>query len=157
MNRTRRGGTVSVGALVGLGVALGLLHGLAPRWVQSVGLDVWNLPTLREDLRESREHTDVVDQRRRQIQHEIELADHVTARLIDGTLTLAQATDQLEPVMRHRDGFDTAWRLTYRTPTFRHGVARYAIRRVEDRLRNEPERSAAVCAPLEAQYAGLKD
>jgi hypothetical protein len=156
MSTTRRAGTATVGTLTGLGLVVGLIHLTAPRWVNSLGLDVWNLPSLREDLRVTQQEGAVVDQRRQQIRHEIELADYITDELIHGRLTLAQATDRLEPMLRNRDGFECAWKQSYRMPSFRHGVAWYAIRRVEYRLRDDPARQVKITAQLEKEFTAIQ-
>ena len=86
----------------------------------------------------------------------MEIAGHIANRLAEGTITLAQATDQLEPQLAERTGFDAVWRHTYRVDTFRQGVARYVMNRVAPLLEDDPDRRAAVTARLAAEYAALK-
>jgi hypothetical protein len=151
----RRTGAVSAAALSGLVLTLGLAQVVAPEWVKRVGLDVWNMPGLRADARASAKEAAELRARQEKLGQEIELSEHVAARLADGSLTLAEATDELEPILRDRPGFDAIRVAKYEAPTFRHGVARYAIMKVHALLARDPARRAAVSARLEAEYAAL--
>jgi hypothetical protein len=152
----RRTGTVSAAALGGLAFALGLAQVVAPGWVKRVGLDVWNMPGLRSDARAAAARGAELRARHEALRRQIDLSDHVCARLAGGVLTLAEATDELEPLMRERLGFELMWDVHYTAPTFRHGVARYAIRKVQFLLASDSARLAAVSACLEAEYAALR-
>ncbi len=151
----QRAGAVSIAALSGLVLTLVIAHLCAPRWIQHLGLDVWNFHALREEARINNEHAAVVEAQRIRILRESETSGHTASRLIEGTLTLADATDELEPILRHRAGFECAWPYDP-PPTFRHGVARYAITRVEAELRDDPDRLAVVSARLKDEYDALK-
>ena len=152
----RRTGTVSAAALSGLVVTLGLAQVIAPEWVKGVGLDVWNYHTLRDQLEVGEQEAAVAQAKLDQAIRQSELGSHVASRLIDGVLTLAEATDELEPTLRNAPGFETTRVAHYNAPTFRHGVARYVIVRARDLLSDDPTRWAAVSARLEAEYAALE-
>ena len=62
---------------------------------------------------------------------------------------------ELAPVLEGRPGFGHTWRTLYGTPTFRHGVARYAIKKAERLARGRGD-SAAALSRLEAEYAALR-
>ena len=153
MTTVRRAGAASVAALSGLALALGFSHTLAPEWAKGVGLDVWNMPEEREAARKADTDATALQRQQEQLFREIELADHVTTRLAEGKLTLADAVAELEPVLQQRSGFATICEFKYRTSSFRHGVARYAMNRVAIALATDPARRAAVTRHLEAQYA----
>ena len=88
---------------------------------------------------------------------QIEYTDNIAHHLAGGDLTLAGAVDALEPVLRYRRGFETLWQHEYRAPTFRHGVARYAIMKVRYRPGGDRDGSAAILLRLEAEYAALRE
>jgi hypothetical protein len=155
MNARRTGSATAV-ALAGLAVALGLAQALAPRWVARSGLDVWNLDALRGEVRQAEAKSAGLNAVRDRLSREVEYADGLAARLIDGSLTLAEAVEGLEPVLRGRAGFETDWREQYRAPTLRRGVARYAIRKVEYLAGGRPG-FAVLKARLEAEYAALRE
>ncbi|WP_439622031.1 hypothetical protein [Gemmata sp.] len=151
----RRAGTVSAATLFGLVLSLVFTDLVAPRWVQAVGLDVWNIGTLRDEVRGHDEQAAIVEAQRIRIIREAEASGRVAERLAAGKISLAAAVDELEPTLRHRVGFECAWP-NDRPPTFRHAVARYAITRVEADLTPDPERQAVVVARLLAEYADLR-
>jgi len=150
-----RPGTVSLAALSGLVATIFVANLIAPVWIQSVGLDVWNLESVREESRLNEEHAVAVEAQRIRILREVQVSGHTAHRLIEGTVTLEVAVDELEPIMRNRVGFECAWPLD-RPPTFRHAVARYIINRVDAELANDPEKRAGVCAQLKVAYDNLK-
>ena len=152
----RRTGAVSAAALSGLVLTLGLAQVVAPEWVKRVGLDVWNLHGLRAEARAGAKKDAELRVQREKLRREVELSEHIGVRLADGSLTLAEATDELEPILRDRTGFDTTRIFAYNAPTFRRGVARYAITKVHELLAPDPTRLAGVSARLEAEYAGLR-
>jgi hypothetical protein len=155
MTTVRRAGASSVAALSGLALALGFSHAVAPEWSRSVGLDVWNIAEEHEAARHASEDSAALHQQHDQLLREIEFADHVTTRLAEGEQTLADAVAELEPVLRQRPGFASQCDLLYNPPSFRHGVARYAISRVARALA-DPARRAAVTRRLEAEYEALE-
>jgi hypothetical protein len=152
----RRAGVVSVIVLTGLALIAGLANAVAPRWAKQVGLDIWNLPDLRAASLETESRRVELQEQAEQINHEIEAAEHVATRLIDATMTLSQAIDDLEPSLRNRAGFEIMRQQHNPVPTFRQAVARYAIFKVERRLQHDPSRWMPVSARLEAEYAAIE-
>jgi hypothetical protein len=156
MTSVRRAGTASATGLTGLALALALGNAAAPEWVRRAGLDVWNLPSLRADAHALDQERALIQDQQEQLRREIEAADHVTARLEAGDLSLAEATDRIEPVLRGRPGFEDSARVHYQAPTVRLAVARYLVSRVERHLGADPTRKAVIAAGLEAEYALMK-
>jgi hypothetical protein len=156
MTTVRRAGTTSAAALSAIILALGLAHAAAPQWTERIGLDIWNLFHLREQTRDHDRERERLKDREEQLGQEIEALDHLANRLSAGTLSLAEATDVAEPMMRNRTGFETAAELNYPAPTFRLSVARFLIARTGRTLETDPSRWAAVSSRLEAEYASMK-
>jgi hypothetical protein len=156
MTSIRRAGTASGAALSALVLAVGTGHAVAPRWSEELGLDVWNLPAAHERVREVAGRGDEIQTERNRLARECEFTEHVAARLVARRAGLRDAVDQLAPVLERRTGFETTWMCTYRSPSFRHGVARYAIIQAERALRDEPGAWAELAPRLEAEYAALQ-
>ena len=151
----RHTGIVSLAVLSIMVVIFVLACVISPRWAKRVGLDVWNLPGLNQKLKEARDRDAVLNEQHEQILREIEFGDYLAGRLIDGTMTLAQATDELEPILKNRPGFDITCEFAYRVSTLRQGTARCLIIRIEGMM-NMDSRWPAISARLEAEFAGIK-
>ena len=156
MTTVRRAGTVSAVTLSALSLALGLAHAVAPRWAQQFGLDVWNLPALRDQSREADEEGAELQAKQDRVFRQIAAGQYTASRLAEGKLTLAEATDELEVVFQTQPEFGDVYQAAYHVPTFRQGVARYVIGHVMRLLERDPDRWATVSARLEAEFASLK-
>jgi hypothetical protein len=156
MTTVRRAGTVSAATLSGLALALALTHLTAPGWTRQVGLDVWNLNAAVSHVRTVSAESVGLRTYEEQLRQELELADQLTARLTTGAMSLGEATDVMEPIMRTRAGFETAVRTFYQAPTIRRGVARYLIHRVGRQPLDGSVLRAVVLARLEAEYAAME-
>jgi hypothetical protein len=155
MTARRRVGAASATALLGLLLAIATAEILIPQWPRRLGLDIWNWGEVRAEVRQHEQEAAAVEAHRVQLRREVEIANHIAAKLIAGQITLVEAIDELSPILRHRIGFEHAWP-NDPPPTFRHSVARYAITRVEAELTNDPARQAEVVGRLKAEYAALK-
>jgi hypothetical protein len=156
MTTNRRAGAVSAAALSGLAAIFGLAQFVAPAWAASLGLDVWNVPSFRESLRRSEAERRALAAQEERLLREMEAARHVAVRLAEGAVTLDGATDELEPLLATRPGFNVTCGAAYGSTTFRQGVARYLMSRVEQLLAEDPDRLAAVYCRLEGEYASLR-
>jgi hypothetical protein len=156
MTTARRAGTVSAAALSGLALTLGFAHAVAPAWVRRAGLDLWNLPSLRGDVGEYCHEASALEQKHDRLAREIETARHAAARLIDQRLTLAEAVDELAPVLGARPAFAHAARDRFGTETFRQTVAAYVIDKAEELLEGDPGRRVEVSARLRTEFAAIK-
>jgi len=150
-----RPGAVSLAALAGIVATIFVADLVAPRWIQQLGLDVWNFQAVREESRLNEEHAIAVEAQRIRLLREVQVTGHTANRLINETITLEEAVDELEPIMRNRVGFECAWPHD-RPPTFRHAVARYVVNRVDAMLADDPEQREVICAKLKIEYDNLK-
>src|SRR5262245_38063141 len=76
--------------LIALALATPLATALAaPNWVTSIGLDVWNVPELREQLATAAEEDQELEVRKEEINRRIEVKEELVRGLIDGRSTLA--------------------------------------------------------------------
>lgn len=155
MTVVRRAGTVSAATLFGLALALTLAHTAAPRWSRQAGLDVWNFRAALTDARSVGVQTAEIRRYEEQLREQVELADSLTAMLANGRVSLAEATDTLEPDLQNRPGFSVVAFVHHKAPTLRHGVARYLIARVGRHLLHSPIQCAITIARLEAEYAAM--
>jgi hypothetical protein len=153
---TRHIGIVSLVVVSFMSVVVVLVSALSPNCIKCVGLDVWNLPTLHESVKEGNAKAAALDEKNVQMCREREFCDYLVARLIDGTTTLAQATDELEPILRERTGFRVICESEYHVATLRQGIARCLIKHAKVALYND-SRWTSVSSRLEAEYAQLKE
>jgi hypothetical protein len=158
---TLRGGIAAHVLFPALAVILvaGFVRVAEPGWTERAGLDVWNLPALREELRSNDERWADLDQQTHRLRREIDLSLAVASQLIDGTATLEAAVGELEPVLATRPGFELVWRnpgSPCYAPTFRKAVGRYAIGKASDLLDGDASRWPQVSARLAAEYAALE-
>ena len=121
-----------------------------------MGLDVWNFNTARADERTVRAEAAELRAFEERFHEEVELADHLAAQLAVGTISLAEATNLMEPILRNRPGFATVTQQNYHAPTFRQGVAWYLIQHVDWQLLDAPEVWAAISTRLEAEYVAMQ-
>jgi hypothetical protein len=156
MTSVHRAGAVSTVALSAVALTLGLAQAVAPRWVKHVGLDVWNLPNLRTASKAADDEAIELQAKEEQLRQSIEVSEHIAARLVEGAVTLAQAIDELEPLLRERPGFDYGYQTNYHVNTFRQGVARYTINRAQRMLAANPSRWATISPHLEAEFNAIQ-
>jgi hypothetical protein len=156
MTVLRRPGIVSVAALGGITLAIGVAHAVAPEWSRRTGLDVWSYPELSTREREVEDRRKELQGVHDQLRRQVEAADHVVSLLIDGELSLGDATDEILRINQGRNGFIDGLRSTYpEAHTDRQLTARYAIRKAAEQLEGDPSRQAEVLARLEAEYHRL--
>jgi hypothetical protein len=155
MSSFRRTGTTSAAALSGLVVTLGLTHATAPEWARRAGLDVWNIAEAVDSLRTTEEESARLSEEAQRLHETIEATDHITTRLVTGEISLGVATDQIEPLMRERQGFGLVDLASSSAPSFRVKVARYLIDRTRRSLADDPGRIAGTEARLNAEFHEL--
>jgi hypothetical protein len=150
LNVTRAGAIVVVAFILGLILSVRLVRAV-PVWPHSAEfVDRETGPTAISD------QSDDLDARRERLFWEVRLAKSLAAQLVEGTLSLADATKQMEPLLQARRGFECqCLPQHYNTPNVRLSVARYLINKVKEQIEANSSRSAAVIARLEAEYAAL--
>ena len=152
----RRSGTTTAAVLSGLVVTLGLTPAIAPESSRRAGVDVWDIGQAARDFRELREESARLGEEAERLRESIEAAEHITTCLIGGELTLAGATELIDPLMRERCGFESAAAIVYAAPTHRLRAARYLIDRVRRSLQSDPSRWASLEARLEGEYREME-
>jgi hypothetical protein len=139
-------------ALTALLLPFGLLA-VNPTWAQSLGLDVWNVPALNAELRESagtdRQLTDQSDGVRRRIA----VKDAIIADLLAERITLAEATERFGELNAGHPEYLMTIRATYPGETDREKFARNVI--AFARMRASPDQVEAVTARLEYELQDM--
>jgi hypothetical protein len=151
---TRRAGSVCIVAVSGLALALGLAQIVAPRWVRAVGLDVWNFAEARDEMQRLMAHAAELQAVGEQQVRHLGYMDSVALRLAAGDMTLAEATDEMEPILRAHPHYEKMWEVYYPGLTFRQAVARNAIMTVAGPLGHNRDRDTL--ARLEREYTALR-
>jgi hypothetical protein len=155
MTTVRRAGATSAATLCGLALTIILAEAVAPEWTHHTGLDVWNLPTAIAKNKDCAEETAFLIAQERQLAREIELGEHICFQVIDGSLSLAAAVDEMEPVLCKRTGFIETAGLNFGVPTIHLAVARYLIKRISRILQDDVKHRAEVIARVEEAYSHL--
>lgn len=130
MPTVRRTGTSSIATLCGVALTVAVLNAFAPSWVQQSGLDVWNLPSAISDGKTADHDSASLKAQEQRLFQEIQLSKIVAGALAAGTLSLKDAVDEMEPILRNRSGFIAAIQTNYETSYIREGIARYLISRI---------------------------
>lgn len=151
MTVNRSGAVVSTTFLAGLALAVALASVVAwarPHLNRLLGKDL--------DPAALTDRADELDRQHARQHAEYAFANHLATRLAASTLRLADATEQMEPILRERPDFEFACQKQYQVPNSRLGAARYLIDKVEFLLESEPSRWAIVSVRLAAEYAAMR-
>jgi hypothetical protein len=135
-------------ALVCSCLALGAVVLVAhPTLARSIGADVWNVPALKEQVRESTEEDDRLTDEDGDVRRRIAIKDAIIAELLAGRTTLSEATDRFAALNSGRPRYLTAIREGFPGATdqekFARNVISFALARVE------PHERANVSSRLE--------
>jgi hypothetical protein len=152
MMNLRRTGATTVATVFGLIFCVALANGLSPNWTQRVGIDVWNLPTAIEENRTADEELIALDKQAERLRWEMETGDYLAAELANGTKSLREAVDEMEPILSKRAGFSANLDFAYHTSSLRQGVARYLINRIPNLEKLEGKRRKEALCRLEQEY-----
>ncbi len=112
--------------LVVVFVALGVLA-VHPTWASAIGVDVWNLPALKEQLRESTDTDERLNEDRDDVRRRIEVKELIIADLIARRTTLAEATERFTVLNESRPQYLTVIRSKYPGETDQEKMARNVI------------------------------
>ena len=152
----RRTGVASVATLAAFTMAFGLVHAIAPQWSHAAGLDVWNFASEADECQSERVRHEQLVELQEIMSRQAAASGPVVAHLVDGRITLAEATDEMEAITRDRPGFTDLMKFVYPSgPTHRARIARYTIGKVRTLLVNNPSRLAEVSSRLETEYRHL--
>ena len=106
-----------------------------PTLAQSIGADVWNMPALKEQVRAAGAEDERLTTEDDDVRRRIAIKDAITAELIAGRTTLADATDRFTELNAGRPRYLTALRDAYPGATdqekFARNVISFAISRAE--------------------------
>jgi hypothetical protein len=130
MTSARRAGATTVATLCGLALTVVAAEAFAHRWVQRAGLDVWNLSSAISANKTADQEYASLKAKEQKLYREIQLSNIVAEELAAGTITLKDAVDEMEPVLRNRTGFVETLQVSFGASSLREGVARYLISRI---------------------------
>jgi hypothetical protein len=90
-----------------------------------------------------------------QLYQDIQLSNNVAGELAAGTITLKDAVDEMEPVMRNRTGFVESLQVSFGTSSLREGVARYLISRIPRSMTHDLVELSNTLYRLECEFETL--
>lgn len=118
-----------------------------PTWAKSLGADVWNMPALKEQLRESQNDIARLDAEDQGVRQRIAVKESLVQDLLAGRATLAEVTEQFTALDASRPEYMDILRANHPAASDREVMARnvisYALPRVP------AEERAAVSSKLE--------
>jgi hypothetical protein len=120
-----------------------------PNWAKAVGVDVWNLPALNEEVRSSEEESASIDVEDDNVRARIALKESLIAQLLAGRATLAETTDKFAALNANRPGCMSTIRATHSGTSDRECLARNVITFATSRVPAEQE--AELLCHLEAE------
>lgn len=110
----------------GVLAALALLAG-HPTLAKSIGADVWNVPALNDQLRESSDLNAQLDDEDEEVRHRIAMKEAIIGELIASRATLAETTAKFIELNAARPEYVTTIRATYPGATDEEKAARNVI------------------------------
>ena len=129
-----------------------------PAWAMSAGLDVWNMPALREEVAASVELGRELEAEDSQIFRHIEVKEQLIRELIAGRIALADATTQFVLLDHDYPEYMIVIRQTLPGATDFEKMARNVLVFAEARLENEPAlRRVVILARLDAELRVLSE
>jgi hypothetical protein len=155
MTTVRRAGATTVATLCGLALTVVAADSIAPMWVQQAGLDFWNLRSaISANETADREYA-ALKAKEQRLYQDIQLSNIVAEELAAGSITLKEAVDEMEPVMRNRTGFVETIQVSFGTSSLREGVARYLISRVPRSMTHDLVELSNTLYRLEIEFESL--
>ena len=119
-----------------------------PEWARAIGADVWNIPALKAQMRESSDNMARLDAADEEVLRRVAIKEGVVSDLIAGHITLTEAADQFAQLSAPRDL--EILRVTTPGETDQEKFARNVLRYAALRLPGG-ERDEVMCR-LEAEF-----
>jgi hypothetical protein len=113
-----------IGSCLVVGVSVLAVH---PTWARALGADVWNLPALKEQVRESAAEGDRLADEDSDVLRRIAIKEGIIADLIAGRSTLAEATDRFTELNAARPEYVQSLRESFPGTTDQEKFARNVI------------------------------
>ncbi|MEJ5275167.1 MAG: hypothetical protein WHU94_04575 [Thermogemmata sp.] len=105
-------------------------------------------------IQEQRQH---LERTRVRLHLSCQALDHITVRLVVGEITLRQAVEMADPILRRRQGFFTSVAWQYKLLSHEQIIARFLIQRAEMMYAAvDPSFWHPVAQRLEREYAALE-
>lgn len=123
-------------------------------WLHTIGFDVWNLPQLEREVRDSEAANEELAALNSDIQARIATKEALVAELIEGRSSLAKVTDEFAAMNQAQPGYMDVIRVTFLGRNDREKVARTVIAYVSSRIQDRDE-SARTVERLEAELAEM--
>jgi hypothetical protein len=134
MTNVRRVGATSAATLFGVAVAVILTSLAAPKWTQAAGLDVWNLPTLQNQLETSARNDFAMNAEIEDNRNRLAMKTQLIDELVAQRTSLKEVTDQFLVLNQNRQSTTFAIRASYSGATIEEKTARNVIAVAEMRL-----------------------
>jgi len=155
MPSVSRAGATSVATLCGLALTVGMAYLAAPQWIKAVGLDVWHVIALRNEIEiESKAGLDLgveIEQSKCRLMLKYQLIDNLWA----GQTTLKDVTTQFLSLNQSERGCMLMIRSNYKGATDEEKTARNVLDFVTQRKCGSSAQDAEMLAQLVIEFRQL--
>jgi hypothetical protein len=127
MTNVRRIGATSAATLSGVAVAVILTSLAAPKWTQAAGLDVWNLPTLQNQIETSARNDLTMNAEIEDNRNRLAMKTLLIDELVAQRTNLKEVTEQFLILNQNRQSTTFAIRASYAGATDEEKTARNVI------------------------------
>lgn len=118
-----------------------------PTWAKSLGADVWNMPSLQQQIRATENDSARLQAEDEEVRQRIAVKEALIVELIAGRTTLAKVTDEFAELDASRPSYLATLHMIYPDTSDRECIARNVIAYVLPRV--TPEERAALSSRLE--------
>jgi hypothetical protein len=127
MTNVRRVGATSAATLFGVAVAVIATSLAAPKWTQAAGLDVWNLPTLQNQIETSAKNDIAMNAEIEDNRNRLAMKTQLIDELVAQRASLKEVTEQFLILNQNRQSTTFAIRTSYSGATIEEKTARNVI------------------------------
>lgn len=128
---------------------------VSPEWASGVGLDFWKFPGIQRELRASEQRIHQLDECSRVTHQRLILKADITQDLIEGRITLADATERFTALNELTPECMTTTRQLYKGNSDVEKVGKQVIAFVNVNLHNDHSKRSEVVGKLQQQLINL--
>jgi hypothetical protein len=157
MTTARRAGASSAATLFALATAIVLAHVVAPDWTKAAGLDLWEVPALRNQTANYAKHCSELNEEIEESRNRVAIKEHLIELLVSGEMSLKDVTDEFLELNRGHNNYMIMIRRTFNGSTDREKIARNVLAFTSQRERGSLFQRMAVMARLMNEFEELKN
>ena len=155
MVTSRRVGTSSVAVLFVTALTFGLAACIAPNWIETAGLDLWEVPALRKKMEDLSANDLVLKARLEDAHARLAVKEQLIDSLLAGRTTLKTVASEFIALDRTHPAVICSVRAAYKGATDEEKFARNVFEFAMAQLKNRGTREYVILRRLEAELQQL--